>query len=119
MSSKSIMPGHTERKFFQKLMRFGNGGAVHDEDDAVRLVLEEPLVDFAGQMQTDRRAYLERQHGADRVGRSLGGHVANRQDFGGWNGDGSERREYGHVGTSFDLLVHRVFPFARFCGIRG
>ena len=74
------------------------------------------LVDFAGQMETDGRAYFERQYGADRVGRSLGCHVTNRQDFGRWNGDGSERREYGHVGTSFYLLVHCIFPFA---GIRG
>src|SRR6266446_1264562 len=110
---------HTERKLFQKLMRFGNSGAVHDEDDAVRLVLEEPLVDFAGQMETDRRAYFERQHGGDRVGRSLGRHVTNRQDFGCWNGDGSERREYSHVGTSFYLLVPCIFYFARFRGICG
>jgi hypothetical protein len=51
---------HAERKLFEKLMRLGSGGAVHDEDDAVRFVLEEPLVDFAGQMESDGRTYFER-----------------------------------------------------------
>jgi hypothetical protein len=91
-------------------VRLGSGGAVHDEDHAVRLVLEEPLVDFAGQMETDRRAYFERLDSADRVWRSLGRYVTNRQDFGRWSGNGGERREYWHVGTSFYLFGHGISP---------
>ena len=60
MSSNSIMPAMPQRKLFEKLMRLGSGGAVHDEDDAVRLVLEEPLVDFAGQMEVGRSRVLRK-----------------------------------------------------------
>ena len=34
-------------------------------------------------------------------------------------GNGSERREYCHVGTSFYLFGHRTSPFASFTGICG
>lgn len=48
--------GDAQRKFLQELVRFGRAGRVHDEDDAVALGLEEPLLDLSGEMVANCRA---------------------------------------------------------------
>ena len=100
--------GDAQGQLFEELMRFGGRGAVHEEDDPVCLVLEEPLIDLAGQMKANRCAHLKRQDGADRVGRPLGRDVANREDFSRWN---CYRGERGKIATSAPRLICSVIVF--------
>ena len=60
ISSNSFMPTTPKGSFFQNFVRFTGAGGVHDEDDAVPLGLEEPLLDLPGEMVANRGADLKR-----------------------------------------------------------